>query len=498
MPVTKLSGISAMTLAAVAATSASCAPAHNSGAADKAGGSRPPVVLRLANSNNTDQPDTETIEHFAAEVAKLSEGSLQVRITFLAAGSATPDVEERTIRMVQRGQFELGWVGARAWDQIGVKSFEALQSPFLVDSTNLLDRIVRSPMASEMLAGLRARGFVGLALVPDNLRHPIGITHQLVSLRDLRNARVRILPSRVTTALIRALGARPVEISNAQIGYELAGRRVDGEELALSNSPGNVIATGNVAFFAKTLTLFARSDVLAGLRDSDRRVLRAAAADTVRYAISTYPTDAELVHSGYCRTGRRIVLATDAERARLARAALPVETMLAADPATKRYIATIKRLKKETPRDPSHALPAACHGAVRTAGTGPWGALRNPSLLDGTYRWVLTAKDAHAWDPSQPRPGDTFPVIGVAVLRAGSWRFPPSGVTSDDDRGTYTIRGDRIRFVWPRVATVLNFRFARDRDGTVHLKPILPMDRGDQFVWAHSPWRRIGPPTLGR
>jgi hypothetical protein len=39
------------------------------------------------------------------------------------------------------------------------------------------------------------------------------------------------------------------------------------------------------------------------------------------------------------------------------------------------------------------------------------------------------------------------------------------------------------------------FRFARDPNGTIHLKPVLPMDSGDQFIWASKPWRRIGPPT---
>ena len=86
----------------------------------------------------------------------------------------------------------------------------------------------------------------------------------------------------------------------------------------------------------------------------------------------------------------------------------------------------------------------------------------------------------------------------MAVLRGGKWRFPPASKGSDSDRGTYTIRGNRIRFVWPRVASVLNFTFTRDKDGTLHLKPILPMDFGDQFVWAYRPWRRVGPPSLGR
>ena len=39
-----------------------------SGAADKTGGSHPPVVLTVADSNNSDQPDTPNLAHFAAEV----------------------------------------------------------------------------------------------------------------------------------------------------------------------------------------------------------------------------------------------------------------------------------------------------------------------------------------------------------------------------------------------------------------------------------------------
>src|SRR3954451_7064977 len=91
-----------------------------SGAANKAGGSSTPVVLRLADSNNSDQPDTGALEYFAAQVAKRSGGSLRVRITYRAAGSATPYVEERTIGAVQAGRFDLGWIGARAWDEVGV------------------------------------------------------------------------------------------------------------------------------------------------------------------------------------------------------------------------------------------------------------------------------------------------------------------------------------------------------------------------------------------
>src|SRR5712691_5304670 len=169
----------------------------SSSAADKAGGSRATTVLTVADSNGIDQSDTTAIQHFARQVAKRSGGSLRIHITYQAAGSSTPYIEERVIRSVQAGRYDLGWIGARAWDEVGVNSLRALQAPFLITSTRLLDRVATSPVAREMLASLSSRHVVGLALVPDFLRHPIGITRKLTSPTDFAGARIRIQPSQV-------------------------------------------------------------------------------------------------------------------------------------------------------------------------------------------------------------------------------------------------------------------------------------------------------------
>lgn len=472
-------------------SAAGCAPARNSGASDKAGGSRSPVVLRLANSNNNDQPDTDAVEHFAAQVAKLSHGSLRVDITFLAAGAKIPRVEARTIRMVRAGRYDLGWVGARAWDEVGVRSFQALQAPFLITSTRLLNRVVTSPLAQEMLDGIRSQDVVGLALVPDFFRHPVGMKRPLATPEDFRHARMRIQPSDMTAAIFRAFGSTPLEISNDDIGYAFLGGRVDGQEVSLANSPGASIATLNITLFPKALTLFIRRAVLDRLSDDERAVLRAAATSTVRYAVERNWTDNQLAQH-FCFDKRRIVLATAADLATLRREVEPVYAQLRSDPRTRRFVRTIKTWKRTLPRDPPLRVPAECRRPQQVPPAV--GALRDPSLVNGTYRWVLTKKDAYAYDPRGPHPGDPFPMVGVAVLRDGHWRFPPSTITSDNDRGSYTIRGDRITFDWPRTNSVLNFTFTRDGDGTLNLTPVLPMDPGDQFVWAYRPWRRIGPP----
>jgi TRAP-type C4-dicarboxylate transport system substrate-binding protein len=459
----------------------------SSRATNKAGGSEPRTVLTVGDSNTSDQTDTAAIRHFAAQVDRLSHGSLRIHIAFGAAGSTTPRVEERVIRAVQAGRFDLGWVGARAWDEVGVNSFTGLQAPFLITSKRLLDRVASSGIATEMLASLSEQRVVGLALVPDYLRHPIGITHKLTSPADFAGARIRIQPSRVSASLMRSLGAVPVEVSNQQIGYAIGGKRVDGEEMSVQNAVSPAIMSANVTFFGKALTLFANQKSFERLSDDQRRILRAAAAETVTYVATHLPPDAFVVNST-CQNRRRIVLATAAERAALLRLAQPVYRTLEADAQTRRFIDQIRAWKRTTPADPAIFLATPCKHTQPVAGAS--GPRRPATLLDGTYRWVLKLSDARAFWGKVEDPSD-LPLIGTAVLRNGRWRF----TGPETDEGTFSIHSDRLRFVWPRIPSILVFRFTRDGDGTIHLKPVLPMDRGDQFVWSFKPWKRIGPPT---
>ena len=69
------------------------------------------------------------------------------------------------------------------------------------------------------------------------------------------------------------------------------------------------------------------------------------------------------------------------------------------------------------------------------------------------------------------------------------------GVGVDADHGTFAVRGDRMVFDWPRTASVLTFSFKRRADGTLDMTPVLPMDQGDQYIWASGPWQRVGPPV---
>ena len=482
------SAVSTAVATVLAVLAAGCSGSGS--APDKAGGSAAPRELRLAAAFGADQPDARYVRDFAARVRKLSAGRLRVRVIFGAEG-APADVEARIARRVRDGGYDLGWIGARAWDELGVTNFQALQTPFLITNYALLDRVVSGPIAREMLAGLDDQHVVGLALVPGLLRHPYGLRRPLLAPADFRGARIRVNESRATDALVRSLGATPVHAGNADLDIEAL--KLDGDEASFATMPSGAIASANVVLFPKTLTLFAAEDALAQLTEEQRGILRRAAATMLAVA-ANHPVEqsirfeSELVRqwcSSPARTGV-VAFATPAQLAALRRAAQPVVERLQRDDATRTFIEQIRRLAGTLPPAPPIAAPASC---LAGRGRSPGGATtRRSGSLDGTYRWVLTAALARAAG-QKLEAGSS--IVNTVVLRNGTWRL--SG--GSNEAGTFRVVGDRIIFDWPRISVVDSFTFARDPDGTLHLKPVLPMDPGDQFVWSAAPWRRIGPPV---
>jgi TRAP-type C4-dicarboxylate transport system substrate-binding protein len=459
------------------------------GGGDKAGGSNVPDELRLAAPEDADQPESAFARDFASRVAKLSGGSLRVRVVYDAAGQQEADPEPRIARMVRDGEFDLGWIGTRAWDGLGVTSFQALQAPFLVNNHALLGRIVTGPLASRMLAGVDARGFVGLALVPERLRYLMGVRRPLTSPDDFAGARVRVRPSRATEALIRALGATPVHVSGDDVETAVRNGEIDGGEASLgtnSASEGENYLTTNVTPFAKVLTLFAGRRAYERLDEDQRAVVRKAAQQTAAHAAAHPPSENALVRT-FCGEGRPVtaVAASRDDVAALMRAAQPVYAQLERDPQTKALIADIRELKAKTPAGPTAAPPSGCANEAPTTR----GREISPSALNGTYHWRVTSAGARAAGGSPD--SEDVGLVGKMTLRDGKWLL---GETDPEHySGTYEVVGNRMVFDWS--GTTLTFTFKRLGDGMLQLKPVPPMDRGDRVVWAGGPWRRVGPPV---
>ena len=465
------------------------------GDADKAGGSEAPEVLRLAVADDAEQPDAPFARYFARRVSALSDGSVRVRVVWDAAGQSSPGYELNIARLVHDGDFELGWMGSRAWDRMGITSFQALHAPFLVTDYGLLGRIATGPLAGRMLAGLDGHGFVGLGLVPEHLRYAFGVRSPLASVDDFAGARVRVRPSEAADALMRALGAKPVHISGDDVAAAVADGEIEGAEASLgtnSRDEGENHLTVNLPLFPKTLTLFAGEDAYEQLDADEREAIRKAGRETAAYAAAHPPSERALMRD-FC-DGSQLVSAVAASRGdldALESAAQPVYTQLEEDADTKALIAAIRALKAASSAHTAAVPPAACTQTTRTVS----GRKRSPSAVNGTYHWRVTEAGAQAAARAVGAPpnadDEDIGIVGKMTLRDGKWRM---GDTEPEKySGTYEIVGNHLVFDWG--GETLTFEFSREGDATIELEPLPPMNAGDAVVWAGASWRRVGPPV---
>jgi TRAP-type C4-dicarboxylate transport system substrate-binding protein len=472
------STILALLLAAAAGPLAAC----DWGGSDKAGGVSTPVTLRIAAHEEHDYFATL----FTDEVRRLSKG--HIRVEFLPGnGDNDPaDAVVRFARQVGDGRYDLGVIDAPAWDELGVKSLEPLQAPFLISDQSLFRAVVASPLANRMLAGLRAQHVVGLSLMMSWLEHPMGYEGPLTTPADFRGKRIRVPVSRLNDAVISALGATPMHLGSAQVGPSVARHELDGEEM-ITPGPPHTWLTANVTLFADALTVVVNERRYAKLSDQQRRVLRIAAARAAQRSAAVMAANSEAkLAPRQCARGR-VVLAGGADRATLEQATRPVYAQLEHDPQVKATIGAIRELERRTPPDPAPRIPTSCS----RIGSAVHARERDPSFLDGSYRWRITRAGARkvGVDPDDAAVG----TIAGMTLRGGGWALERSD--GSRDRGTFTVVGNRIAFDWPAQGYTNSFTFKRRSDGTLELTPVLPMDAGDRLVVASSPWKRIGPPV---
>jgi hypothetical protein len=87
------------------------------------------LQLAVADAGTLSEP---YVLAFIEQVKTLSDGSITVEPTWEAGSDTTPVFEQGVAKIVKEGQYDLGLAGSRAWDSLGITSFQALQAPFLI------------------------------------------------------------------------------------------------------------------------------------------------------------------------------------------------------------------------------------------------------------------------------------------------------------------------------------------------------------------------------
>jgi TRAP-type C4-dicarboxylate transport system substrate-binding protein len=478
--------LAALILAATAAVAGTACSVGGDAGDDKAGGAGPSVELRLANTG-AEIAQTPAVEYFVERVRELSGGKVRIEVVDQWAEFAS-DAEQQVVRDVAAGEVDLGWVGSRVFDTLGVTSFQALTAPMLIDSYALENAVIESGMTEGMMKGLDELDVHGLAVLADALRRPIGVDAPILAPADWKGTSFGTLKSDEQAEAIGALGGNPVEIFGPHRRDALDDGTLQGFEFGLwlysdpqwsSRAP---YVAANVQLWPQMDVVLANPERLDELTSEQRGWLDEAARDAARRSAALADKDANALDVA-CEGGARFAEASRADLAALRERFEPVYRNLQRDATTKAFIDRIRSLKQSTPAEPGLSIPSECTGTAPEKATGRAG--RAPSSLNGTYRWVLTQKDS-----DRALPGDTdsdYPHVNTITLKDGHLEDGCFGTKG----GTYTVEDDRITFDSVEFDPNVTVSFTVDQEGNLHLTPVPPMDPGTAFECFYKPWTKI-------
>jgi hypothetical protein len=286
----------------------------------------------------------------------------------------------------------------------------------------------------QMLAGTGRLGLVGLAVLPTDLRKPLGLSRPLVAVKDYRGARIGVREGELAKATFAALGATPV-------GYVPGGplSGLDGVELGLGTIRGNqydqraTAVTANVTFWPRTVTVVMNRRAFESLTPSQRDALQQAGPSVVARQLAFRQGEEGRDREILCRRGLRFVRASDQELAALRRAVQPVYRQLERNAVTRSMLRQIRMMKHQTPATAAPHAPT-CSPSASAAAAGD----RKATVLDGVYRTSFTEEEL-ANSPLLYDEGE---------VQAGNWgeftlTFDHGRVTLDqrDDVGSYSTSG---------------------------------------------------------
>ena len=435
--------------AALACLVAGCAAPGGS----KAGGAAAPVVLRIA-TVNSGLGYTPQIVDFADRVRQLSGGN--VRLDHVPrVGNFTPAAEQQVVHGVANGTFALGFVGTRIFDTLGVRSFQALSAPMLIDSYPLEQAVIGSSIPRQMLAALGRLRVTGLAVLADGLHKPDAVTRPLLSLRDWAGITFATFESGAQDAAIRALGARVSNLFGNPLRAAVTSGKVQGFEKNLLTDQLNQeqavapYVTANLNLWPQTQAVIANPARLAQLTPQQRGWLQQAARDAAARSTGLFHIDQDLV-DGLCETGARFANATPADLAGLRAAFAPVYASLDHDPQTRAFIAQIQQLKQRTPAGPALVIPPGCTGPAPAATPAPGPIATSTAHAGGAATalagtWAQASYTRAEFFAAGASPDEDNPLNWghPSTLKFGHGRFWQAG---SPDHGTYVVRRDKITF----------------------------------------------------
>ena len=241
------------------------------------------IVLRLAENHPQNYPTTLGDQKFADLVKERTDG----RITIEVFHSAQLGEERAAIEQVQFGAIDFTRVSISPLAAFS-PGLDALQMPYLYNSTDHMWKVLKGEIGDEMLASVESDGFVGLAWYESGARSFYNSVRPIKTMADLKGLKIRVQESRLMVGLVESLGAVPTPKPFDEVYSALQTGVIDGAE---NNWPSYYSTSHYEVANYYTLDkhtqvpeiLVASKISLDKLSAADQKIIREAAKESIDY-----------------------------------------------------------------------------------------------------------------------------------------------------------------------------------------------------------------------
>ena len=239
--------------------------------------------LTAADVHVAGYPTVEAVRWISTRLDKETGGRLRIRVYH----SGQLGRESDTVELARVGAIDITRVFFGAINN-SFPLTRLFSLPYVFESVGHLRRAVDGEAGSAVLRDFGRRDLVGLAIYDSGSRSFYNVRRPVLEPGDLRGLKIRVAPSDIFIALVRALGANPTPLPYGEVYSSLQTHLIDGAE---NNWPSYYSSrqfevaqyfSATTHSYAPEALLISRS-VLDALAPADRDLLIAVARESVAY-----------------------------------------------------------------------------------------------------------------------------------------------------------------------------------------------------------------------
>jgi TRAP-type C4-dicarboxylate transport system substrate-binding protein len=338
---------------------------------------------------------------------------------------------------VRAGRADIGAVGARTMSALGVRTYEPLIAPFVVDSYDLQSDVLGDQQLVDLMSsGLTEVGLVAIGVFPGPLRY-LASREPMASPSDFVGKRVAISKSGVAQDTFEELGATTGDIAAGQVI-----EKFDAVESHLSAIVHNgydrvsPLITADLALWPRSIVLFMTKERYEQLGAEGQALLRDAVSAGIGDATRRLKSGVAESVGVLCRRGQSFVASSPEDARSMREGVEPVLERISSDATAKTILERIQVLKTSVV---AAAVPEC--GPTPSSSTPP-SSTDAATELDGSWRACPTVEDilAAGGEPVEARENAG---CTTWTFRAGT--FTESGeMATSRQAGSYQVGGDMI------------------------------------------------------